>query len=199
MGQRSNPAIAWDDGAQRDGASRYAARVVFYEAPPGTQGLAALLALVGLLIAGLFMMNLTALATNGSVISGVPALFLAIPATFSALSFPSSSANRIQQAPLRARIGLFLVAAASLSGALSLVILNAHGYTSLSLVTWAFWGGLVSIFAATAAWNLSGLRFNQRCLQEALDLAGQRADSYTEDDYLELKKRDKERGRDGHD
>ena len=183
----------------RDPRTRYSARLVFYEVPPGTQGLTALLASVGALITLAFLWNLETLVRNGSVISGVPALFLAIPGTFSIFSFPSSAADRIQQAPLRARVGLGLTAAASIGGAFDLVILCAHQYGSLSGVTWSLWWLLLAVFVAVAIWNVFGMRFNMKCLNEAIDIANQKADTYSSSDYLELQNRDSERGRDGKD
>ena len=183
----------------RNPHTRYSARVVFYEVPPGTQGLTALLASVGALITLAFLWNLEALVRNGSVISGVPALFLAIPGTFSIFSFPSSVADRIQQAPLRARVGLGLTAAASIGGAFDLVILCAHQYGSLSELTWILWWSLLAVFVIVAVWNVLGMRFNMRCLNEAIDIANQKSDNFGDSDCQELRNRDRERGRDGKD
>lgn len=168
---------------------RLFARFKFYEIPPGSQGLAALLCVVNAILLTVTTIDLRDLTKSASVVSAVPALLLAIPATFSVVSFPSYTAS-LSQAPLRSRLGMFAVAATSLSGAISVTFLSSKEYTTgLTRLTYGFWCSLILICVLMSAWTAWGARYNRGCLHRALEISRQRVDSLSLDDIQEVKKR----------
>lgn len=177
VGNRGNP------GDHR----RMFARVQFLETPPGSLAIAASLSVVTAVILAVTTQSLESLVRSSSVISGIPALILAIPGAASVWLFPSYS-MAAGQSPLRSRMALATVAGSCLVAALSISILSARNFHMLSGITYSLW---IALIFANVYWawrcTIGGL-WNRKEHRRAIAISRQREDNLTISDINLLEK-----------
>lgn len=168
-----------------DDNRRLFARVQFLEVPPGSLVLAAFLAIITSSILVVTMHSLVYFVRSASVISGIPALILAIPGAASIWRYPSYS-MAVGQLPLRARMTFACVAGSCLVAAISITVLSARHYWTLSPLTYGLWAILALLNLGFASWCLHGARWNRLEHRRAIAISKQREDTLTISDVAIL-------------